>query len=212
MRLRSAFLALAFCFVTAPVRADTFHWDFTQMCNLCGPFVNQQGMPVDTGGRPAQLFVQSGGTLTTTDTPVNGALTITGITGTRTTNWYMGNYLYPSETDSITGLIPADPTNPLVLTIAPDNLLYPNGNPVIDRSGFAFTLNCSDCGDYDGLGIVQIAGQFPDTYAELGMSGIGSGFTSFTLTPTAATPEPATFVLFGIAGFIAVFYRRRRAG
>lgn len=151
MRLRTTFLTLAFCFATVSVRADTFDWSFTVACNLCGPFVNQQGMPVDNGGSAATLFIDAGGTLTTTDTPVNGALTITGITGMRTTNWYMGQYLYPSETDTITGLIPPDPTNPLGLTTANDNLLYPNGNPVVDSSGFAFTMNCGNCGETMGF-------------------------------------------------------------
>ena len=213
MRLRAAFLALAFCFVAFPIRADTLGWSFTYTCESCGPYVNQQGMPVDTGGTQADLFVEAGGRLTTTDTPVNGALTITGITGTRTTNWYIG-YQYPAETNSITGLIPPDPTNPFGLTIAPDNLLYLHGNPIIDISGFAFTLDCSDCGDY-GLqppGIVQIAGQGPNAYSELGTTGYYSGDSSFGvgLVP-ATTPEPSTFVLFGMTGCATVFYRLRRA-
>jgi hypothetical protein len=209
MRLRAALFALAF-FATFQVRADTFRWSFNVSCYLCGPFVNQQGMPVNTGGVPATLFIAAGGTLTTTDTPVNGALTITGITGARTANWYMGQYLLPSETDTITGLIPPDPSNPLGLTTATDNLLYPKGNPFIDHSGFAFTMNCIYCGDYGPSGIVQITGQSPGVYSELGATGVYSGPTSFTLTPAPATPEPSTFVLFGIAGFVAVLCRFTR--
>lgn len=164
---------------------------------------------MNNGGSPANLFVYAGGTLTTTDTPVNGALTITGITGTRTTNWYMGVYLHPAETDTITGLIPPDPSNPLGLTTPTDNLLYPNRNPVINGGGFAFTLNCQYCGDYGiaPAGIVQISGQGPGDYTELGSSGINVGTSLFTLTPAAATPEPAPFVFFGLAGFAAVLYR-----
>ena len=208
MRLRSALLTLSFCFVSAQARADTFDWSFDVNCYLCGPFVNQQGVPVNNGGSPATLFVDAGGTLTTTDTPVNGALTITGITGSRTTNWYMGQYLHPPETDTITGLIPPDPSNPLQLTTPNDNLLYPNRNPLLDGGGFAFTLNCGNCGDYGFPGIVQISGQFPDSYTELGSTGLNAGTSLFTLVPT---PEPSTFFICGIAGLVAVLYRFRCA-
>ncbi len=161
MRLRAVFLAFAFCVGTVAVRADSFHWSFSVQCGHCGPFVNGAGMPVNFGGEAVTLFVQEGGVLTTTDVPVNGALTITGISGTRTTNWYAGYYLYPAETNSITGLIPADPTNPLGLTLPTDNLLYPNGNPLIDSHGFAFTLNCTYCGDYGPGGSFKSVGKVP---------------------------------------------------
>ena len=213
MRLRATFLALAFCFMTVQVRADSFLWSFNVTCYNCGPFVNQQGMPVNDGGEAATLFIDAGGTLTTTDTPVNGALTITGITGSRTTDWYMGQYLNPPETDTITGLIPPDPSNPLGLATATDNLLYPNGNPLIDAEGFAFTLNCADCGDYgrSPSGVVQITGQGPGSYYESGFTGLRAEPNSFTLTRVAAIPEPSPLVLLGMAGFVAVLYRFRLA-
>ncbi len=203
MRLRAAFLVVGFCALSIPGYADTFDWSYSINCYLCGPFVNQQGMPVDTGGSPATLFNQAGGTMTTTNTAVNGALTITGITGTRTTNWYMGQYLHPPETDTITGLIPPDPTNPSGLTIATDNLLYPNGDPHLDYRGFAYTIACPTCAGGGIVGPIQITGQGPGSYAELGTNGL-VGQSSFTLT---AVPEPTTFAFLGIAGFALLLYR-----
>ena len=205
MSLRTAFIALAFCFVSAQLRANTFQWSFTDTCYACGPFVNQQGVPVNNGGVPANLFVDAGGTLTTTDTLVNGALTITGIKCARVTNCTIVGYLDPAITEPITGLIPPDPGYPLHLVTPNDNLLYPNQNSVLDSYGFAFTV-------YYGYSIAdQIACPYPGSCIELGPLNLSGQNTSFTLTAAAATPEPSTFVLFGMAGFVAVLYRFRCA-
>ena len=178
--------------VASCAKPDTFDRSYNITCGLCGPFVDAQGNPVNTDGTPATLFVLASGTFTTTNVPVNGALTILAVTGTRTTNWFMGTYLHPAETDTIGTLLPIDPTNPYGLVIPPDNLLYPNGPNYLDTSGIAFTMICQGCGTYGFANIVQIASASATLVAELGFSGLQSAPASFTLTPV---PEPATFVL-----------------
>jgi hypothetical protein len=54
-------------------RADTFDFSYSALVYLGGP----QGQ---------NLFTNASGVLTTTDTEVNGALTIIDISGSRTTN------------------------------------------------------------------------------------------------------------------------------
>lgn len=197
---RTIFLVLTFCFLTFQARADTFTFSYSIQCGNCGPFI---------GNSPTELLTSASGVLTTTNTPVNGALTITGITGTRTSNWFGAppTYLNVPETDTITGLFPSDPSNPYQLEPFPDNLLFPNGNPVIDSTGFAYLLSCVNCQHYGDY--AQIASNGPKLYSEVGPSGF-IGVNSFTLTPVAATPEPSTFVLFGIGAF-ALFLCRIRS-
>lgn len=195
--------------VAGCARPDSFDWSYNRTCSLCGPFVDAQGNPVNNGGTPATLFVQASGTFTTTDTPVNGALTILAVTGTRTTNWFMGTYLHPAETDTIGTLLPVDPSNPHGLVIPPDNLLYPNGPNYLDLYGVAFTMRCDFCGTYYPSGsIVQmVSGTSAASALELGTSGLG-GTGSFTLTPV---PEPATFVLLLLAAIpLAILSLQRR--
>ena len=194
--------------VAGCAKPDTFDWSYNKFCFLCGPFVDAQGNPVNTDGTPATLFVQASGIFITTNAAANGALTILSVTGTRTTNWFMGTYLHPAETDTIGTLLPVDPTNPHGLVIPPDNLLYPNGPNYLDTSGIAFTMICQECGTYGAANIVQIASASATSVAELGPTGL-SAPGSFTLTPV---PEPATFVLLLLVAIppIMVSLHRRR--
>ncbi|MDQ2840639.1 MAG: hypothetical protein M3Y72_06290 [Acidobacteriota bacterium] len=179
-------LALAIGFFALPACADTFDFSYSTTVYSAGP--NGQ-----------TLFTSASGILTTTNTEVNGAVLITGITGSRTTNFYMGQFFDPAETDQIVGL--AVPQFPV---IQPDNLLYPNSSAYLDFNGFAYKLNCYYCGSYEG-GFVQAAG-FGGNYYELGPTALVGGTSTFTLTPI---PEPKPFAILAIAGLVAIVCKAR---
>ena len=193
--------------VTGCIKADTFKWSYNSNCLLCGPFVDANGNPVNNGGTPATLFVLASGTFTTTNTPVNGALTILAVTGTRTTNWFMNTYLHPAETDKIGMLLPVDPTNPYNLAVPPDNLLYPNGPNFLDVNGVAFTMNCGACGTYGFANIVQLVSASVLGVSELGPTDVNGSPGYFTLT---LTPEPATLLLLLPPAILTIVVRLRR--
>lgn len=185
---------MAFGLLALHARADTFDFSFSVICEHCGPFV---------GSVPANLTTDISGVFRTTNTEVNGALTIIGITGSRTTNWYLGNYLDPPVTSTITGLIPPDPTNPYGLVVVPDNLIYPNRNPYLDGKGFAYTLGCCN-----GPDVGQIVSDGPGNYVDLGPSSLNAANT-FTLTPV---PEPTySLAFFLIAAASTLVYILNRS-
>ncbi len=82
--------------------ADTFDFSYGFVCGDCG----------SNGVDKVDLFTSASGVLTTTSSQVNGALLITGITGHRTTNYFLNNDPSSPITSTITGLVPPDPSNP----------------------------------------------------------------------------------------------------
>lgn len=193
--LRATFLVAVFGFFSLQVRADEFAFSYYKDVFLAGP-------------EKQTLFVSASGVLTTTNTEVDGALTITGITGTRTTNWFMGSYLNPPETDTITGVLPVG----FLPSPGPDNLLYPNNSSAyIDDLGFAYSLKCSaECGSLPGDDAWVVSGASPGSYTELGEFGLGGGGnrSGFTLV---AIPEPKSVALLVVAMFGVLLYRLRLA-
>ncbi len=187
---RKALFSAAFIFLVSQARADTFDWAYSLTASPPEP-------------QDPQLFVNASGVLTTTNKEVNGALLVTGISGSRTTNWYgfpTGTYLNPPQTDEIVSLVPAG----VIPGLAPDNLVYPDGSSVIDHFGIGYQLNCTYCGSMGAGGIVQVANDF-GTYFERGESGLSQASGSFTLTPVPV-PEPAPVTLFSVMGFAAILY------
>jgi hypothetical protein len=143
--------------------------------------------------------VTASGTLLTTDVldPVTNAYTVTGITGTRTTD-LAGDI----ETANIVGLLVDPATRGLNATYP--NLLYPNG--MLNLDGLFFIIDPPTMADlygavnvyFDGYGFTEFS------------PGVGDGTFSVSLDrgstndPTAS-PEPATLgfvfgaiVIFGI--------------
>ena len=183
MKLRNAvrpiFPIMALGLLALPAYADTFDFSYDFISYNAGP--DRQN-----------LEASASGVLTTTNTEVDGALLITGIAGSRTTNWYTNVFLNPPQTNTITSLLPPGTPIPEQPITNWDNLLYPNSSSLLDGHGFAFMLNCVDCGSYQG-GVVQVAG-FDGTYFELGTASQLGG--NFTLTPV---PEPNTFLILALA-------------
>ena len=187
--VRATVFVAAFGFLALQTRADTFDFSYS-------------GSVYNADSHGLTLYTYASGVLTTTDTEVNGALLITGITGSRTTNYYMGHILDTPESNTITGLFPPGAPN---LNPGPpwDNLLYPNSSTLLDGQGFAYMLNCTQCGS-NGYGFVQVAG-FNGAYFELGSASLNSGDV-FTITPA---PEPKPFTTFTIVAFAAILYKVR---
>jgi hypothetical protein len=173
--LRSALLLLC-ALVPLAAHADTFDFNFQR---------------VDTNGNGTTAT----GTLTTTGTPGDGIQTITGINGTY--NLFLGNSLLFSE--AITGV--PQPDN----AYGADDLLYLNGGPYLDDTGFTFTVNG---GGDDFAGDVNIA-YFNGAYYE--PIEITTAPGTFTVSPVSSTPEPPSLVLLGCATLLlsGVFRYRR---
>ena len=96
--VRATVFVAAFGFLALQTRADTFDFSYS-------------GSVYNADSHGLTLYTYASGVLTTTDTEVNGALLITGITGSRTTNYYMGHILDTPESDTITGLFPPGAPN-----------------------------------------------------------------------------------------------------
>lgn len=138
--------------------------------------------------------------LTTTDTEVGGAYTITGITGTY--SLYLGGTLDVSR--NIAGLFVPD------TSYSADDLLYMNGGPYLDVAGLTFTLQGGAYGGDDFLGDVNIY-YYNGAYYE--PIEITTAPGTLTVTPaSSAVPEPASFGFAAIAFAVFVFRRYRRAG
>lgn len=193
--LRAIFLVAVVGFFSLQVRADEFAFTYYKDVFLAGP-------------AEQTLFVSASGVLTTTNTEISRALTITGITGTRTTNWFMGFFLSPPQTDTITALLPVG----LLPSPGTDNLLYPNSSSAyIDSQGFAYSLKCSaECGSLPGDEAWVVSGASPGSYTELGEFGLGGGGnrSGFILV---AIPEPKSVALLAVAMFGVLLYRLRLA-
>lgn len=163
--------------VSAQAKADVFDFSYT----------------LPSGFDPL-TYVTASGTLTTTDTLVHGAYTITGITGSRTLALDgVGNF-----TQKITGILNPD------TAYGADNLLYPS-SPYIDSSGFTYTLAGGIGGD-DFSGDVNL-----EYFANSGLySEPLEGFEPGKLTIQAvdSVPEPASLSLFGMALLALVAARR----
>jgi hypothetical protein len=125
------------------------------------------------------------GVLTTSDTPVGNAYTITGISGTRTFN---------GVTNTITGLLAPDSFG------GNDNLLRVEA-PWLTGLGVSFTLD----GDNNGRGENRVNVFFdgsPFAHRHTEFNGV-VGWGSFAVTPV---PEPSTELLavIGLAALIGV--------
>ena len=179
MRLRTTLLA-AIClaiggFYCEPANAKTFDFSYQIGDSNFGIFAS--------------------GVLTTADTQVNGAYSITGITGSRTVTFGSSQL-----TQTITGLLYPD------TAYGAKNLLYVD-SPYLDDSGFTYTLEGGFGGD-DFQGDVNFA-YFNGAYYEP-IEGPGAG--SLTLTPASAVPEPTSWGLLAGGGLaILGLYRYRRS-
>ncbi len=137
--------------------------------------------------------------LTTTDTPVGGAYTITGITGSY--DFYIGGALDVSR--SIAGLFIPD------TSYSADDLLYLNGGPYLDISGLTFTLAGGKYGgdDFDGHVNIYYSSENKGYYEPIEIT---SNPGTLTVSPaSSAVPEPASFGLAALAG-LGIFGSRRR--
>ncbi len=140
--------------------------------------------------------------LTTTDTPVGGAYTITGITGSY--DFYIAGTVNVSR--QIAGLLIPD------TSYSADDLLYLNGGPHLDVSGLTFTLAGGAYGGDDFLGDVNI---YYDSYNKgyYEPIEIATGPGTLTVTPASSSaPEPASFSLAALAGLTVLGFRRRLFG
>ena len=168
-------------------------------CGLCADRANANTFSFSYQLGNENFGVSASGTLTTTDTPINGAYTITGITGSRTVS-FEGT---PDATQAITGLLQPD------TAYGSTDLLYTDA-PYLDDSGFTYTLQSGSVGD-DFNGDVNFSyfnGAYQEPIEGLAHSG------SFTLTSASDTPEPASFGLLASAVLAALGFcitRRRTA-
>lgn len=123
------------------------------------------------------------GTLTVQATGTAGVYQILSVTGTQ--DIYVGG---TPDVTSITGILSPDPV------YQADNLLYLNGGPLLDDTGFSFTV---DGPGADFNGDVNIAYSNSAYYTPYELIG-GPG--TFTVTPTDV-PEPASLPL-AAGGFL----------
>ncbi len=168
-------------------------------CGLCANRANADTFSFSYQLGDQNIGVITSGILTTTDSPVNGAYTITGIMGSRTVI-FEG---VAEAAQTITRLLQPD------TSYGANDLLYIDA-PYLDDSGFTYTLQSGSRGD-DFSGDVNFA-YFNGAYQEP-IEGLAPG-GNFTLTAMSDTPEPASFGLMAGAvlaamGFYAIRLRQR---
>ena len=137
-------------------------------------------------------YVTASGVLTTSDTLVNGAYAVTGITGSRS----FAVDGYGTTTQAITGLLSPD------TAYGAGDLLYASA-PYFDSSGITYTLAGGYGGD-DFSGDVNFA-YYNGSYKEP-LEGFGPA--RLTITPATSVPEPGSLALLG-TGLIALAFASR---
>ena len=150
-------------------------------------------------GSGGGIEVTESGTLTATATNVANEYQITGITGQQV--FTIGGVQQAPE--AILGLLSPD------TAYGADDLLFLDGGPLLDTSGFTFIVDGPGSDFAGDVNIALFSGTAPYTYTTPYEIGDPNG--TFTVTPVDA-PEPASVALLltGL-GFTVAAVKRRRA-
>ena len=123
------------------------------------------------------------GALTVQATNTAGIFQILSVTGTE--DLYIGG---TPSVNAITGILSPDPV------YQADNLLYLTGGPLLDDSGFSFTVDGPGADFHGDVNIAYVNGKYVTPYELIGGSG------TFSVTPTGV-PEPGSLPL-AAGGFV----------